>query len=208
MSKRLKKLKLSENIPRLGNAFSEWFGITILKILGWKFVGEFPKQSKMVIAVAPHTSNWDFVIGMAAVFSLRLKICFFGKHSIFIPPFKSLLMRWGGIPIERSQSHGVVNQMIDKIKQKDKILLAVAPEGTRSKIYPWKSGFLHIAKQANIPVFLIGLDYRHKSIVLGPIFHPEEDNSLEMQKVYEFYAKVHAKFPSQVAFPAESSIER
>ncbi|WP_303471851.1 1-acyl-sn-glycerol-3-phosphate acyltransferase [Aliiglaciecola sp. 3_MG-2023] len=162
----------------------------------------------MVIAVAPHTSNWDFVIGMAAVFRLRLKISFFGKHSIFVPPFKSLLIRWGGIPIERSQSHGVVNQMIDKIKQKDKILLAVAPEGTRSKIYPWKSGFLHIAKQANIPVFLIGLDYRRKSIVLGPIFHPKEDNSLEMQKVYAFYAKVHAKFPSQVAFPAESSIER
>ncbi|GAA6183262.1 lysophospholipid acyltransferase family protein [Aliiglaciecola sp. NS0011-25] len=179
-----------------------------MHVLGWKFEGEFPAYSKMVIAVAPHTSNWDFVIGMAAVFALKLKITFFGKHSIFIPPFKSLLIRWGGIPIERSQSHGVVNQMIDKIKQKDKMLLAVAPEGTRSKIYPWKSGFLHIAKQANIPVFLIGLDYRHKSIVLGPVFHPKEDNSLEMQKVYGFYAKVHAKFPSQVAFPAESSIEK
>ncbi|GAC14879.1 lysophospholipid acyltransferase family protein [Aliiglaciecola lipolytica] len=208
MPETLKNLKISANIPRLGNRFSQWLGKTVLTLLGWKFEGQFPSHSKMVITVAPHTSNWDFVIGLAVVFALRLKISFFGKHSIFIPPFRALLVRWGGIPIERSRSHGVVNQMIDKIKDTDKMLLAVAPEGTRSKIFPWKSGFLHIAQQANVPVFLVGLDYQQKSIVLGPVFQPSEDISLEMLKIYKFYAKVHAKFPAQVAFPAETSIEK
>lgn len=198
---------ISQDIPRLGNRFSQWLGKSVLKALGWRFEGPFHSNKKMVIAVAPHTSNWDFVVGLAVVFSLRLKISFFGKHSIFIPPFSSLLKRWGGIPIERSRAHGVVDQMIGEIKHADKMLLCLAPEGTRSKILPWKSGFLHIAHQAQIPVFLIGLDYQRKTILFGPIFDTSNDTELEMRKVYEFYARVHPKYPSQVAFPAEKTIE-
>ncbi|MDC0603179.1 1-acyl-sn-glycerol-3-phosphate acyltransferase [Aliiglaciecola sp.] len=200
--------KLSENIPRLGNRFSQWVGKTVLATLGWQFEGQFPDHKKMVIIVGPHTSNWDFVIGLAVVFSVRLKISFFGKHSIFIPPFRSLLVRWGGIPIERSKSHGVVSQMAEQVKQADKILLCGAPEGTRSKIFPWKTGFIQIAANANVPVFMIGFDYKAKIIKLGPIFLPSSDIQSEMLKVYDFYAKVHAKYPSQVAFPAETSIEK
>ncbi|GAA0851831.1 1-acyl-sn-glycerol-3-phosphate acyltransferase [Aliiglaciecola litoralis] len=207
MSKPMNTPKISTNIPRLGNGFSQWLGATVIKSLGWQFDGEFPEHPKMVVAVAPHTSNWDFVIGLAVVFALKLKISFFGKHSIFIPPFRQLLIRWGGIPIERSQSHGVVAQMIGELKQAKQMILCVAPEGTRSLIYPWKTGFLHIAQQSKVPVFLIGLDYKHKKIKLGPVFLPTEDIHLEMQKVYDFYAKVDAKYPSQVAFPAENSIE-
>ncbi|WJG07778.1 lysophospholipid acyltransferase family protein [Aliiglaciecola sp. LCG003] len=199
--------KVSQNIPRLGNRFSRWLGKTVLKSKGWRFEGEFPDNPKLVVCVAPHTSNWDFVIGLAVAFCLKLKISFFGKHSIFIPPFSWLLKRWGGIPIERSKSHGVVTQMIETVKSTDKILLCLAPEGTRSQVYPWKSGFLHIAHHANVPVLLIGLDYQRKTIVLGPVFVPTEDTAAEMQKVYDFYAKVHPKYPSKVAFLAENSFE-
>lgn len=208
MSDPLNCPNISQDIPRLGNSFSQWLGKSVLSILGWRFEGEFHDNKKMVIAVAPHTSNWDFVIGLAVVFCLKLKISFFGKHSIFIPPFRSLLKRWGGIPIDRSKSHGVVSQMIEEIKGAEKMLLCLAPEGTRSKIAPWKSGFMHIAHHANIPVFLIGLDYQRKTILFGPIFNPSENTDTEMRKVYEFYAKVHPKYPSQVAFPAENTIER
>lgn len=208
MSDPLNSPNISQDIPRLGNRFSQWLGRTVLKVLGWRFEGHFHSRKKMVIAVAPHTSNWDFVIGLAVVFCLRLKISFFGKHSIFIPPFRSLLKRWGGIPIERSRSHGVVEQMIGEIKTADKMVLCLAPEGTRSKITPWKAGFIHIAHHAQIPVFLIGLDYQRKTVLLGPIFNPSNDTELEMRKVYDFYARVHAKYPSQVAFPAENTIEK
>jgi 1-acyl-sn-glycerol-3-phosphate acyltransferase len=199
---------ISSNIPRLGNSFSQWFGETTLKLLGWRFAGEFSASKKMVIAVAPHTSNWDFVIGIAVVFALRLKISFFGKHSIFIPPFRALLVRWGGIPIERSKSHGVVTHMIEEVKNADKMLLCVAPEGTRSRIFPWKTGFLHIAQQAEIPVFLIGLDYKHKVIQFGPVLNSSEDIHKNMQNAYDFFSTVNAKYPEKVVFPEEDLSEK
>ena len=199
--------KVPAELPRIGNRFTRGLGRFVLSLFGWRIEGELPNLPKIVVAGAPHTSNWDFVIGLAVVFCLKLKISFFGKHSIFIPPFSALLKRWGGIPIERSRSHGVVEQMIGKVKQADKMLLCLAPEGTRSKISPWKSGFIHIARHANVPVFLIGLDYQHKTILFGPIFDPSNDTELEMEKVYEFYARVQPKYPSQVAYPAEKTIE-
>ncbi|MFT6895745.1 MAG: 1-acyl-sn-glycerol-3-phosphate acyltransferase [Paraglaciecola sp.] len=147
--------KLSEDLPRIGNAVIYRLGRTILHLLGWKFVGEFPAYKKMIVAVAPHTSNWDFVIGIAVAFTLRLKISFFGMGTLFIPPFDLLLRRWGGIPIERSKSQGVVEQMVQKIR---------AAEGTRSKQENWKTGFLHIAHKADVPVFLVAFDYKKKQI--------------------------------------------
>ncbi len=204
----LNRPKIAQNTPRQGNAFSAWLGRSVLKLLGWRFEGQWQDDPKMVITVAPHTSNWDFVIGIAVVFCLRLNISFFGKHSIFIPPFDFFLRRWGGIPIDRTKKHGVVAQIIDEIESRDSMLLCLAPEGTRSKVVPWKTGFLHIAAQAKVPVFMIGLDYKKKSIVLGPKFMPSENIPLEIQKVYEFYARVHAKFPHKVAFPAETKFEK
>lgn len=200
--------KITQNTPRQGNRFSVWLGCSVLRSLGWRFEGQWCDDKKAVIAVAPHTSNWDFVIGISVVFSLKLKISFFGKKSIFIKPFSYLLESWGGIPIDRTQKHGVVSQIISEIKSRETMLLCIAPEGTRSLVFPWKTGFLHIAHQADIPVFLIGLDYKRKVICLGPVFKPSENIQLEIQKVYEFYAKVHPKFPHKVAFPAETKFER
>lgn len=198
--------KITQNVPRQGNRFSVWLGNSVLRLLGWRFEGKWCDSKKAVIAVAPHTSNWDFLISIAVVFCLRLKISFFGKKSIFIPPFSWFLQSWGGIPIDRRQKHGVVAQIITEIDSRDSMLLCLAPEGTRSPAFPWKTGFLHIAHQADIPVFMIGLDYKRKVICLGPAFIPSENIQLEIQKVYTFYAKVHPKFPHKVAFPAETKV--
>ena len=192
-------------IPRLGNRFSQWLGKTVLGTLGWKITGEFPPCKKMVIAVAPHTSNWDFVIGLAVVFCLRLKISFMGKHSIFIPPFDRLLRRWGGIPIERSKSHGVVEQLSDAMKNSEKMILAVAPEGTRSRIDNWKTGFLHIAHKAEVPVMLVALDYQKKEIQLGHQIYVNRGVEDSLQEVYRFYSAVPAKYPENVACPLETT---
>lgn len=193
--------QIHPDIPRLGNSFSEWLGKVVLNSLGWKITGTFPACKKMVIAVAPHTSNWDFVIGIAVVFRLRLKISFMGKHSIFVPPFDRLLRRWGGIPIERSKSHGVVEQLSDAMKSSDKMILAVAPEGTRSKIDNWKTGFLHIAHKADVPVMLVALDYQKKEVQLGHLMHVNGSVDESLQEVYQFYATVPAKYPENVACP-------
>lgn len=190
---------LSEEIPRMGNKFSCCLGKTVLRLMGWGFSGEFSSHPKMIIIVAPHTSNWDFVIGLAVAFSLRLKITFFGKHNIFIPPFDRLLKRWGGIPVERSSNHGVVELMADEMRKADKMILCLAPEGTRSKVENWKTGFLHIAHKAKVPVFLIAFDYKKKHIEFGPVHKISEDIPHELNKIYQHYAGVQARFPDKIA---------
>jgi 1-acyl-sn-glycerol-3-phosphate acyltransferase len=199
MGKPLNTPILCADIPRMGNKFSCWLGTSVLNMLGWRFAGEFPCHPKMIIAVAPHTSNWDFVIGLAVAFSLRLKITFFGKHSIFIPPFDALLRRWGGIPVERSKAHGVVDQMADAMTSADKMLLCLAPEGTRSRIERWKTGFLHIAHKAEVPVFLVAFDYKKKQIEFGPSLLISDDTQYELNRIYTHYQNVQAKFPDKVA---------
>ena len=169
--------------------------------MGWSFNGEFPSHPKMIVAVAPHTSNWDFVIGLAVAFSLRLKITFFGKHSLFMPPFGGLMRRWGGVPIERAQSHGVVEQMANAMRDAEQMILCLAPEGTRSRVERWKSGFLHIAHKAEVPVFLVGLDYRKKHIELGPVLTVSADIDYELNRIYTYYQGVTARFPEKVATP-------
>ena len=179
--------------PRMGNRFTAWIGRQGLSLLGWRTEGEFPAHRKMVLAVAPHTSNWDFFIAVFAMLALRLKLNFLGKHSIFVWPIKGFLLAIGGIPVFRDKAHGLVDQMVAQFAQRESLLLALAPEGTRSKVVNWKSGFLHIAHRANVPVLLVGLDYKRKALVFGPLLEVSENTEQEMQRVREYFGQVSAK---------------
>jgi len=203
---------LCKQVPRIGNKFSQWLGTTVLKMMGWSYSGTFPCRSKMILAVAPHTSNWDFVLGIAVAFNLRLKITFFGKHSIFIPPFDRLLRRWGGIPIKRSTKSGVVDGMADKMREAKSMVLCLSPEGTRSPISPWKTGFLHIAHKANVPVFLVTFDYKKKLIEFGPLHNISDNIQLELNRIYLHFKHAQGKYPEKmltnVVPPVEKEIEK
>ena len=187
-------------LPQGGNRFSEWLGTTLLKITGWKVKGQLPDIPKVVIAVGPHSSNWDFFLGVAVLFYLRIKIRFLGKHTIFKPVFKQLLEWIGGMPVDRRNSSGVVKQVAQHFEQNEKMILALAPEGTRSPVFPWKTGFLAIAYHANVPVLLIGFDFKNKDVVIGPLFIPSGDTSVDMKKVYQFYQGIPAKYPQKVLY--------
>lgn len=191
--------------PQGGNRFTGWLGRTALVISGWKIEGELPHYPKMVFAVAPHTTNWDFFLGVAVLFALRIRIRFLGKHSIFVPVAKQFLHAIGGMPVERSSSHGVVEQVVNEFNKHEKMILAVAPEGTRSPIFPWKSGFLAIAYRAQAPILLIGFDFAAKKVRLGPVIKSDGDFSADMQKVYAFFANVPAKYPHKVLFPKDNN---
>ncbi|BCO18949.1 acyltransferase [Alteromonas sp. KC3] len=182
---------VSRKWPRWLSRFATW----LLTKRGWVVEGEFINERKAIIAVAPHTSNWDFFIGLFVVFSFRLNLNFFGKHTIFKPPLGAVVRRLGGIPIERSKAHGVVSVIATQIKQADDLILALAPEGTRSPIFPWKTGFMHIAREAEIPIQVIGIDYAKKAIVLGPIIQKVTNIDEQMQTIYAFYDTVCAKYP-------------
>ena len=187
--------------PKGGNKFTGWLGDLLLSVAGWKFEGELPQHPKLVLAIAPHTSNWDFFLGVGVLFALRIKIRFLGKHSIFVPVVKQLLGLIGGIPVDRKSAHGIVGEVVTQFNAQEKMILAVAPEGTRSPKFPWKTGFLAIAHQAKAHVVLIGFDFARKRIVFGPVFLSEGNFDDDMLKVYRFFSTITAKYPENVVFP-------
>lgn len=159
----------------------------ILRLFGWKLVGEMPEAKKAVFIFAPHTSNWDFVIMMLARFGFRMKPAYLGKHTLFKQPFGWFFRVLGGIPVERSNSHNVVNQVVKIINEREEISLALAPEGTRSKTEKWKSGFYHIALKAKVPLVLAFLDTKTKTLGLGDIIELTGDQDEDMQVIRNFY---------------------
>ena len=121
----------------------------MLRLLRWRVEGAIPDLPRFVIAVAPHTSNWDFVVGAAAMFALDLDLTFLGKHTLFRPPFERVLRWMGGIPVDRSSAHGVVAESVRAFGEADRRVLAIAPEGTRKAVRALRgTGFLHIAREA------------------------------------------------------------
>jgi 1-acyl-sn-glycerol-3-phosphate acyltransferase len=157
--------------------------------------GEVPDLPKFVIAVAPHTSNWDFIVGAATMFALDLRLAFLAKHTLFRGPFAPL-MRWmGGIAVDRASPHGVVDEASRGFSTAERRILAIAPEGTRKPVPHFKSGFLHIARAAGVPVMLASLDYGARCVRLGPTFFPGDDVEAERQRIEAFFAKVQGCRP-------------
>ena len=190
---------LGDHIPLRGNRFMRSVGHMGLKVLGWRVEGEMPNLPKFVIAVAPHTSNWDFIVGIAVMFALDLRIGFLGKHTIFRWPF-GRLMRWmGGIPVDRRSPHGVVGDSVAAFRAMDRRILAIAPEGTRSPVPHFKSGFLLIARGAEVPVVLASLDYDARAVRFGPTFTPGEDVEADRRRTEAFFAPVRGRNSRQSA---------
>jgi len=190
---------LGDQIPLRGSAPGRAFGRAVLRVLGWRVGGEIPNLPKLVIAVAPHTSNWDFVVGIAVMFALDLRIGFLGKHTLFRWPFGGI-MRWiGGIPVDRASHHGVVGDSIAAFSQVERRILAIAPEGTRRQVTHFKSGFLQIARGAGVPVLLASLDYAARCVRFGPSFTPGEDVEADRRRTEAFFATVRGKRPRQSA---------
>lgn len=187
--------ELPAALPRHGSNRAQRLGCWVLLRLGWQIRGELPAVPKLVAAVAPHTSNWDFIVAFAASLALGLKISFLGKHSIFVWPIRNFLLRFGGIPVERSQRHGIVPQLVATFAREPKLLLGIAPEGTRKKVTQWKSGFWQIAKQAGVPIQLIGLDFASKAIVFGPFMQPAESFEADYPVMRDFFAQMQPRNP-------------
>lgn len=184
---------LGASVPRRGNAALRALGRGLLAIMNFRVAGEVPDLPKFVIAVAPHTSNWDFVVGIGAMFALDLRLTFLGKHTLFRWPF-GVVLRWlGGVPVDRSSPHGVVGDAVDSFATVDQRVLAIAPEGTRRRVERFKSGFLHIARGAKVPVLLAALDYEARCVRLGPWFEPGPDVAQELRRVEAFFAGIQGK---------------
>lgn len=171
-----------------------WLSIAILKLAGWKSVGEAPADlKKCVMIAAPHTSNWDLPFMLMIAFVLRTKIYWMGKEQIFKFPFRRLMMWMGGIPVDRSKSNNMVQASVDAINNTEQLFLIVPPEGTRAKVTYWKTGFYHIAHQAGVPILLGFLDYSNKAGGILGMFQPTGDIDADMKAIQEIYAPIMGK---------------
>lgn len=171
--------------------------ILIFKIMGWKIEGTFsPDLKKYIIAVAPHTSNWDFVIGVMARSILRLQRArFLGKDALFKPPY-GWFFRWlGGHPVDRTQRHDMVQQVVDIFNRHDEFILALAPEGTRKKVDKLRTGFYYIAKGAGVPIIPVGFDFYKNCIVIGSPLYCSNDSETDFNNLLAFYRKIRGKNP-------------
>ena len=169
--------------PSAAGALCRW----IYTACGWRIAGRIPDAPKLVVIVAPHSTNWDVVWGLLFKIGIRLDIRFIGKRQAFFWPLGPLLRGFGGIPIDRSAAHGVVGEMAGLFEQNERLWLALAPEGTRKKVAKWKSGFWHIARAAGVPILLAYFHYPQRTIGFGPLFQPSDDLDADMAKIREFY---------------------
>ena len=186
---------LPDRMPHRGNAFSSAFSRAVLGLMGWNIEGDFPPEPKMVAIVAPHTSNWDFIVGILAVFAIGIRVDFLAKHTLFKGPF-GWFMRWcGGMPVDRKAPHGLVPQVVEAIEKADRIFLAITPAGTRSSTKPWKSGFYHIAVAARVPIFPVIFDGPNRAIRFLPPFEPSGDYETDLPRLLALYAGVRGIKP-------------
>ncbi len=180
--------------------------IATLKLTGWKITGQAPAGvDKFVMIAAPHTSNWDLPMTLMAAFTLRLHIYWMGKASIFKFPFGGVMKWLGGIPVDRAQSNNLVAASAKAINTADRPMqLVVPPEGTRSKVSYWKTGFYYIALTANVPIVMAYMDYEKKLAGLGPMLMPTGDIEADMKIIKAFYAPLKGKGKNAAQFEAES----
>jgi 1-acyl-sn-glycerol-3-phosphate acyltransferase len=172
MAKKLptfEKHQVPEHLRANRSAFTRWFGKTFLRVFGWRVEGSITNTERVLITAAPHTSNWDAVLGIAAVLGLNVRLHFLAKHSIFVPGLR-WFMRWLG---------------------------GIAPEGTRKKAEKWKTGFLRIAEASSCQIQMGALDFENKRIVLGDLYQPTGDNQADIHNIKQWYTQFKGKFPDQ-----------
>lgn len=176
------------SLPRVKpNAFVRWLGRTILRLGGWRIRGPLPDLARAVVIAAPHSSNWDGLWGLAAKMALGVEARILGKDKLFWWPLGAVLRRLGVVPLDRSSPQGTVGQAVAMIRDSQRIWFALAPEGTRKPVQKWKSGFIRIARMAQVPIVPAYFHYPEKVIGFGTPFHTSGDDVADMAAIRQWY---------------------
>lgn len=175
-----------------------WLGRFVLSLFGWRIEGHLPNYPKMIVVGVPHTSNWDGFVLMLATFGLRSRMLWLGKHTLFrgpLGPFSRLL---GGVAINRNTTKNAVEQVVQVFNEREKMVLVIAPEGTRKRAEYWKTGFYYIALGAKVPLALGFLDYPRKRVGIGPTVMPTGDIEKDLEVLRTFYADKVGHHPERM----------
>jgi 1-acyl-sn-glycerol-3-phosphate acyltransferase len=171
----------------------------ILYLWGWKIESQFPKEKvkKCVFIVAPHTSYYDFIIGRLAYYYLCVNPKFLIKKALFTFPLGPILRAFGGVPVDRSKTRNFISQVVELFNQNESFYLTITPEGTRKYNPKWQLGFYHIARTANVPVYMCYIDFKNKRGGIGPELKISGDIEKDFKIVEAFYSTMHAKHPEK-----------
>ena len=176
---------------------SPGFARKVMRLFGWHVEGDVPLHiRKFVVIAAPHTSWWDFPLGLFARAAIGRKIHFIGKADLFKPPL-GWIMRWlGGHPVDRSKRSNFVDQVVSLFNEKEEFAISLAPEGTRKKVHSFKTGFYYIARGAGIPVICAQFDYRNRVVIFSKPFYTTEDAEADLRALWNHFAGVQGKRPN------------
>jgi len=179
-----------------------------LRAFGWRVEGRLPLARKVVVVAAPHTTNWDLPFMLATAWALGIRPSWLGKRELFRGPFGPL-MRWlGGVPVDRSRRANLVQEVVQRFADVERLFLVIPPSGTRSRAAHWKSGFYHIARGARVPIVCSFLDYERRAAGIGLVLAPTGDVRADMDAIRAAYAPVRGKFPDRatpVRLPEEDA---
>lgn len=180
--------RASIRAPRsFGYELARAFFVGFHRLSGWSVETAMPPDLKTVIIAAPHSTNWDLVRMLGIAFYYRIPVRWMGKHTLGEGPFGWLMRWWGLLPVDRKNSTSLVQQVADAFKQADEMIVVIAPEGTRSKVKRWKTGFYNIALAAQVPISLGYIDYDRKTGGVGGPVMPTGNFVEDMEKIFEFY---------------------
>lgn len=178
----------------MGKTISNW----LFRFWGWELeVNTLPLPKKCVYCVIPHTSNWDFPVGLLVRSILELDIKYMAKDSLFRPPLGAVFRWLGGYPVDRSRRHRFVDAVVDIFNEKEEFAIAIAPEGTRKRVDKLKTGFYYIAKGAGVPIILTRLDWGNKRVVMSEPFFPTDDKEADFAYIDRFFAGTAGKKPEK-----------
>ena len=168
-------------------------GRLVLDAMRWNIEGNIPNVPKLVVIAAPHTSNWDFIVGVAAKLALGLDAMWLGKDTLFSGPLGLVMRRLGGRPVDRSASHDVVKDVVEEFTRRERLVLAIAPEGTRKRVERWRTGFYHIAHAARVPIVPVGLNFGAREIQIGAPFTTTGDVDADIRALQQRFAGVRGR---------------
>jgi 1-acyl-sn-glycerol-3-phosphate acyltransferase len=175
------------------------FWIFLFRLLGWDTRAQFPAGiKKCVIIAGPHTHWMDFPVGLAYRSIMRLHSAhYLAKKELFDGPF-GFFFRWvGGIPVDRSGQHNVVDQVVDIFSRHTEMMIALSPEGTRKKVDHLRTGFYYIAKNAGVPIVMLGFDFLNRRLVVSEPFYTTADTKADFDRILAFFAPIQGKIASQ-----------
>lgn len=175
--------------------------LAVWRLMGWRAVGALPPYDKFVLAAAPHTSNWDYIVMLALAAHYRRKPKTIAKDKLLDWFILGRFIRWfGAVPVARTRSENIVQQVAELFSQHDKLILVLAPEGTRKKLPYWRSGFYYMAYESGVPLVLGYLDYKNKRAGFGQVIHPSGDIQADMALIRAYYEQYgYGKYPENAS---------